>query len=238
MNTKQLTYTIIAFLFALSANAYTFAPADTIVYKKDRKETLKGKIFDSPLVLKTSPTGLIWGGIFPFTSEYRLLGEITTSRTQSDQVGVSYLGKNLLYKIVEKAINTPTTEIYKVSGWKLQYAHKFYLLTKRMHAPTGFFFGPLIAYSYAHVSIGLSRYYTHTYYDFHNFNANMIAGVQIAKRDRISFELYIGGGYKNNTLFYHASTTRYAQLDTTDFLWTPYTTHLNAVFGLNLGYAF
>ena len=239
MNKTKIKYsiTVLVILFSIGTKAFAFSPTDTIYYTKKKADNLKSKIFDPPIVLKTSPTALLWGGIFPFTSEYRFLAEVTTGRAQSDQAGISYLGKNILYKALEKAANISTDEVFKVSGWKLQYAHRFYLIPKRKHAPNGFYIGPMVAYSYAHVSIGLQRHYSQTYYDFHNLNANLIIGLQVAHQHSITFDIYAGAGYKSNTLYYHATTLRYAQLSTTDF-WPTYTTHVNAVFGVNLGYAF
>ncbi len=224
-------------LSAFPAFAFAFVPRDTIQLKTKKINNLKDKIFDAPMILKTSPTAFLGGGIFPFTAEYRLMLEMTTARNQSDQVGISLLGKSILWKLYEKAYNYTSTEVYKISGWRIQYAHKFYLLSRRGHAPSGFYFGPLISYANAHLAVGLSRHYAHTYYEFHDLNANLVFGVQAAHRNRTSFDLYFGLGYKNNTLYYHATTYRYAQIDSKD-LGKVYNTHINAIFGINLGYAF
>ena len=202
-------------------------------------ETLKDKIFDSPIILKTSPTAFLYGGIFYFTAEYRFMVEVTTGRTNSDALGISVLGKSILFKLIEKSNNITTIDVAKVSGWKLQYVHKFFLIPRKKHAPSGFFFGPLIQYTNAHISEGLARYYTHTYFEFHNLNANLIIGVQTAHKNRLSFEVYAGLGYKTNTLYYRATTYKYAQIDAKKYFdYPPYLTHLNAVFGINMGYAF
>ncbi len=235
----KLNYLLFVFLFALATSAVAFSPADTIQLKKKKIQEVKDKIFDSPIVFKTSPTAFLGGGIFPFTAEYRLLIEITSARTQSDQIGISLLGKSVIYKLVEINQNTSTIDVGKVSGWKFQYAHKFYLLGRRGHAPTGFFFGPLIQYSNARLSEGLARHYSHTYFEFHNINLNLMAGLQIAKRDKIAFEIYFGLGYKSNTLYYHASTYRYAKIDASKYIDSKtYLSHINAIFGINLGYSF
>ncbi len=234
---RPITFLVLVFLFAFVAQASAFAPYDTIRLKEKKIQQLKSKIFDAPIVIKTSPTAFLWGGIFPYTAEYRVLVEVTTGRTQTEQIGISVLGKSLLYKMIEQANNISSIGKAKVSGWKIQYAHKFYLIGRRKHAPTGFFFGPLIQYTNARVADGLARYYSQTYYDFHNFNANVMIGVQGAYKRRVTFEVYGGLGYKQNTLYYHATTFRYGPINTSDF-WEGYSTHLNGVFGINLGYAF
>lgn len=89
---------------------------------------LKRKEYYQPVVLKTSPTALLWGGIFPFTSEFRFMAEITSTRTQSEQVGISYLCPNFF---LATAAAYSSIQL-KASGWRLQYAHKFYLIRKEI----------------------------------------------------------------------------------------------------------
>lgn len=235
--TTQLKYFLFIFLSLLFLEAKAFVPRDTIVLKKKKIENLKEKIVDAPIVIKTSPTAFLYGGFFPFTAEYRLMAEVTTGRTQSEQASFSILGKSILLKAIEKAYNYPTTEILKVSGWRVQYAHKFYLISKRKFAPSGFYFGPLLSYSETHISEGLSRYYSKTYYNFKNFNANLMIGVQVARKNRVTFEVYGAVGYKSNKAYYNSNSKLMGQLDTSDF-GILYNTNLNATFGINLGYAF
>jgi hypothetical protein len=238
MKRKKITYLIFFsfMLYNLSSSAYT--PIDTLIIKKPKVRTLKDKIFNSPLVLKTSLTGLLWGAIYPpFTAEYRLIAEITSGKKQSEQIAISVLGKNLFYKALEKASNIPTDYIFKVSGWRLQYAHKFYLVNRRHYAPYGFYVGPLVSYTDAHISVGLNRYYHQTYYDFRHLNADIIAGLQVGKMNRLTLDIYAGAGYKTNKVFYHATTYSIIPYDTSGF-GDIYNTHLNVVFGINLGYSF
>ncbi len=224
-------------LYSFTITASEFAPVDTIVLKKSIQSNLKEKIYNAPLVLKTSPTAFLWGGVFPFTSEYRFMAEITTSRKQSEQVAFSILGKNVFLKIIEKAAKQPTDYVFKVSGWRVQYAHKFYLVNKRHHAPYGFYVAPLFSYTNAHIAIGLNRYYRKSYYDFRHFNANVIAGVQAGRIDKLTIDIYGGFGYKSNKVFYHFMNNTMIPYDTKDF-GNLYNTHFNMIFGINLGYSF
>ncbi len=232
-----IKYILFVFLFASYVGVNAITLGDTIRFNKKRIVDFRDKIIDAPIVIKTSPTAFIYGGIFPFTAEYRLMAEITTSRTQADQASFSVLGKSMLLQAIETASNYSTSEILKVSGWRVQYAHKFYLISRKKFAPSGFYIGPLLSYSNAHIALGLSRYYTHTYYDFRNFNANVMIGLQAAKKNRVTFEVYAAAGYKSNKLFYHATSSNIGQLDTSDY-GILYNTHINATFGINMGYAF
>ena len=235
---RKLTYLFlfVAVLLHFTAGA---VETDTIYKKKIKQETneLREKMFLPPLVIKTCPTAILSGGVVPFTAEYRLMMEITTGKRQSEQLAVSFLGKSLFVKAVEKLANIPHNEYYKINGWRVQFEHKFYWIGRRHYAPYGFYFAPMVSYANAHVSIGLQRYYTDTYYDFRNFNIDGVIGVQAGKINRLTIDLYAGLGYKSNKLYYHADSYRTAQLDTKDF-GDLYNSHLNGVAGINLGYSF
>lgn len=210
---------------------------DTIIKKAPKKENLKSKIFTPPLVIKTSPTAFLWGAIFPpFTSEYRLMLEISSGKRQSEQLGVSYLGPNIFLGIVERAANIPRDYHYKVEGWRVQYAHKIYLVGRRHYAPFGFYVAPMVSYANARVSIGLKRYYQGAYFDFRHFNINGIIGVQAGKVNRVTFDIYAGLGYKTNKVYYRHNSFKILPYDTKEF-GTLYESHLNGVFGINIGYA-
>jgi hypothetical protein len=225
-------FSISLILFSFSASA--FNDGDTIRVHPFIK---KKKTFPfQPLVLKTSPAAFLWGGV-PLTSEYRLMAEITTGRTQSDELGISYLGKNVAYGAFEKLNKTSNARTLKVSGWRFIYAHKFYLVNHRHHSPYGFYVAPLFSYTNAHISLGLNRYYHQTYYDFRHFNANLVLGIQTGKFKRLTMDIYAGGGYKSNTVYYHASSFNIFKFDTTDF-GKFYNGHLNLIFDINLGYSF
>jgi hypothetical protein len=235
---KYFFLTLVLFVLTNSTvNALISLPIDTIFFTKKKQETLKDKIINAPIVIKTSPTAFLGGGFFLYNSEYRLMVEITTGRRQSEQAAISFLGKGVLLKLAEKAANYKSNEILKITGWKVQYAHKFYLITKRRYAPSGFFVAPMFSYYNTHISIGLDRFYHHSYFEFSNLNADIMIGVQAAHAKRLTFEAYCGAGYKSNLFFYHATSYSGGKIDTTDFPFI-YTTHLNLLCGINLGWAF
>jgi hypothetical protein len=231
---KKLTYYFSFLIICSSLHCMAFE-GDTIVLKKSKPENLKSKIFVPPLVLKSSPTSFLGGAVFPYTSEYLFMAEISSGKRQSEQFGISYLGKNWLLKAYENSLNMRNT--FLVNGWKVQYAHKFFWIGRRHYAPFGFYFAPMISYSNARIALGLKRYYEHAYFDFRHFNINGIIGVQAGKINRVTLDIYGGFGYKTNRVFYHSGDFKFSPYDTKDF-GEFYNSHFNVLFGINVGYAF
>ncbi len=190
-----------------------------------------------PILIKSSPTAFLWGGILPFTSEYRLMAEVPSAKKQSEVISFSYLGKNIFLGAVQKLSAVSSNRILKVSGWRFQYAHKFYLVRHERKAPYGFYVAPLISYSNVHVSIGLNRYYHQTYFDFRNLSENLVIGVQSGKSKHFSTDIYFGMGHKSNTTYYHAGSYHIFQYDTSDF-GDFYNGHVSVIFDINIGYRF
>lgn len=192
----------------------------------------KRPVYYQPLVLKTSPTAFLWGGIFPFTSEYRFMIEINSGRKQSEQLSLSWLGKGLFVRAANGFLN----QDIDVIGWRIQYAHKFYLIGRNKFAPYGFYVAPLISYANAHISSGKKSYNRGAYLDFRHLNINGIVGIQLGKLHRLTFDAYAGLGYRKNKVFYHYANGRLVPYDTNEF-GDLYNISLNAVFGINLGYS-
>lgn len=218
-----------------SLRSHAFLLTDTIINSKKKPESLKSKIFVPPIVLKTSPTSFLAGPVFPYTSEYLLMVEITSGKRQSEQFGLSYLGKNWFLRAFEKSINM--NNYFIVKGWKIQYAHKFFWIGRKRYAPYGFYVAPMISYSNARISLGLNRYYQHAYFDFRHFNINGIIGVQAGKIHRLTLDIYGGLGYKSNKVYYHGGDFQFSPYDTKEF-GEVYNSNLNVLFGVNLGYSF
>ncbi|MGZ4159123.1 MAG: hypothetical protein ACXVED_19325, partial [Bacteroidia bacterium] len=150
-------------MMLLSFSASAFNDCDTLRLKPVMKQK---KAFPSqPLVLKTSLSSFLWGDV-PLTSEYRIMAEITSGRTQSEELGISYLGKNIFYGAIEKLSHVPAISTLKISGWRVQYIHKLYLVNHRHHSPYGFYVAPVFSYTNAHIALGLNRYYHDSYFDF------------------------------------------------------------------------
>ncbi|MFL5762711.1 MAG: hypothetical protein ACJ77K_02140 [Bacteroidia bacterium] len=235
MNLKKVKYLSVLCLSVLCFHAHASVPSDTIritpVIKKKKPYPVQ------PLVLSTSPTGLLYGGAFPFTSEYRFSAEICGSRKQSDRVSISYLSKNIIWGLLDLASGTSQQRTIKASGYRLQYTHKFYLVNHRHHSPFGFYVGPHVSYANAKIFLGLNRYYKDSYFDLRLFNANMIVGVQMGKPGRLTVDIYAGAGYKSNEFWYHATSYRILKLDD-DYFGDFYKSHFNGIFEVNMGYSF
>ena len=237
MNFKRITFFFILFLILNNPSIKANILGDTIRVSIPQKKKKPFPPFQ-PLVLKTSVTAFLAGGsVLLFTSEYRLTAEITTGRKQSDQVSISYLGKNVLYWGFEKISKQSSSDILKVSGWRFQYAHKFYLVNRRHYSPYGFYVAPHFSYSNAKIAWGLNRHYNNTYFDVRHFNANVIVGVQVGKLSRLTMDVCFGAGYKTNTIYYHATSYRITKFDTQE-LGEYYNGHLHILFDLSLGYSF
>ncbi len=221
--------TTVFFLISLLNSSLIAGEGDTLKLKPLTPQ----KSYYQPLVIKTSPTALIMGGIVPFSSELRLLMEIASSRTQSEQVGVSYLFPSILFL----ADSSSLSQKLKVSGWRFQYAHKFYIIRKSRYSPYGFYVAPLVSYATAHISPDRNSANNQEYYLFRHFNINAVAGIQIGKFHRVTMDSYFGFGYKINNVFIHYASNKVVPYDTEEF-GELYNMPLNVVFGINLGYSF
>ena len=235
MDRKTLKYLLLLCSLLAGFSAQADMEGDTIRLTPVVKQ--KKPYPFQPLVLETSPTGILFGGVFPVTSEYRFTAEMTSGRKQSEQVSISYLSKNIFYALFEGATKVANQRTLKCTGYRLQYAHKFYLVNRRHHSPYGFYVGPHVSYTNARVSLGLTRYYRNSYYDFRHFNANFIFGVQMGKASRLTVDICGGIGYKNNELYYHATTFRVSKLDSEDF-GLYYNNHIHLLFDVSMGYSF
>ncbi len=233
---KRFACFFLLFLAVGCIHTYAISLTDTIKLNTGVKNKKTYPV--QPLVLKTSLTSILaGGGLLLFSSEYRLTAEITIGRKQSDQVSIGILSKNIIWKIIENATKVPTNDVLKVTGWRLQYAHKFYLVNRKHHSPYGFYVGPHVSYTNAKLSFGLNRFYNQTYYDIRHFNANIIIGVQVGKIGRITMDISGGIGYKSNTIYYHYNSYTMTPYDTSD-LGILYNNHLHLMFDYSLGYSF
>lgn len=235
MKFKNVIVFFTLFLSIDSAFASKTLLGDTIRLAPVEKKKLIYLI--QPLVIKTSITGFLAGGVIPFTSEYRFTAEITSGRKQSEQVSLSYLGKNVIWAAFEKGSKLPLNDILKVNGWRIQYAHKFYLVNRRHYAPFGFYFAPHFSYTNAKIAPGLNHYYRNAYYDVRHLTADLLFGVQMGKIKRMTLDICAGLGYKSNTIYYHVSSNKSFKYDSSDF-GSYYNNHFHVLFDLSMGYSF
>jgi hypothetical protein len=222
------------FLLLLLSCSLAQAQVDTI--KQKHIELKEKKSFPrQPIIIKTSPTAiLLGGGVFPISAEYRLMVEMTGNRKQSEQLGISLLGKSILWKVLENAPGSGQIT-YKIRGVRIQYAHKFYLVSRRGYAPHGFYFAPMFSYASVHASPSKAAFTRNIYYDFKNISMNMMIGVQTGKTKKMSMDIYMGPGYKTTTVRLHYSNGTSKPYPGEEF-GPLLNTHLNFVFGINIGF--
>ena len=147
---------------------------------------------DYRFTIKTNPMaalgGPIWLVIVPVTGEYKVLFEARTSRTQSVEVGASYLGPSILLNLDEIA---DSTDKVGISGFRLQAAYKFFL-TKE-NAPEGFYVGPHISYATATIK---NKDNPVDFIDATKINFNVLFGYQLITSGGFTLNIYTGLGYK------------------------------------------
>ncbi len=197
----------------------------------------KAKIQKS--LLKTNPTTILAGpmtifndsgGVFPFTSEYKLLYEVPIAPKQSLQIGVSYLTKNIFLLAAGTDTGRTARDIRNISiaGFRIQGMFRYYLGKENL-SPKGFYVGPHASYAYTKLGIkSAPGYYLH----FVNWNINAILGYQLVIRQKVGLDFFTGLGYRNNTLEENAPNTSKV-VNRNEFL----TGRLKISFGFSFGVA-
>ena len=150
-------------------------------------------------IIKTNPLTILWGSI-PLTAEYRVMVEQTSSKNQSDQIGISYLGKSPVLKLFEDS--TEDSNLLIVRGFRFQASHKFYInklgdllgLPFSEYAPHGLYISPHLSYSTAKFSTKFlnSR---DVFIRITHFNVNFLVGYQLI-HDFWALDFFVGLGYK------------------------------------------
>lgn len=201
--------------------------------KKEIEEKINSYNRRVSTILKTNPFAIFWGSI-PFTAEYRVVEEIKIGTQQSISVGISYLGKSPIVKLIEDSL-VPNNKIrFYIKGIRLQYAHRFYL-TKNRQAPFGKFIGIQASYSSAKASL---KYYAsqNRYVKATHFNINAVYGKQKILGENLSLEYYVGMGYKKNIWYTVSNPHVIKPVNKEDMGF--YGTPVNFVFGINVGFGF
>jgi hypothetical protein len=232
MNLQKILYSFFFSLLLQSISAHILTPIDTIrLSQVEKKITPYPR---QPIIIKTNPTAILWGPIL-CTAEYRIMVEVPSSKNQSMQIGISYLGKSPVWAIMENQKKTGVRQDFIVSGLRVQVANKFYLVKKKYGSPFGFYIAPQVSYSNAHIAIGKSRAYRKAYYDITQFTANVLAGFQVGRGKRFTADVFAGIGYKKNTWIYHINSFHSKPYDTKDF-GAFYNSHIKLTLGINFGW--
>ena len=215
MRLQKIIYFFLFSLMLQSMNANTLAPDDTIRLNPVQKS--KPAYPRQPTIVKNNPNSIIWGPVV-LTAQYMIVVEVPTSKNQSMQVGISYLGKSPIWSVIEQKTKGAYHPLhFVISGYSLQIANKFYLVRKKYGAPFGFYVAPEVCYSNAHISMSVQRYYRKNYVDATQFSASLIAGLQVGRKKRFTTDVFAGVGYKKNIWFYHVNSFQNAPFPTKDF---------------------
>jgi len=185
-------------------------------------------------VIKTNPMAMIIGPIV-FSSEYRIAIENVTSRNQSVQIGISYLGQNSILKSQYEG-DTLYTQ-YGISlilrGYRAQLSYRFYI---NDDAPNGLYFAPHLSYSSAKVFQKQNNYiYKDEYFKFTYVNFAGMVGYQILANKTIALDMFFGMGYKSNNFDLFEKNQFKAQDKEGLYMFGE---NFKMYLGFNLGYAF
>jgi len=217
---KQFSNTIILLIFIIHYPLF-------IIHSQAQDEEIAplgvSQLADNPqavnTVIKTNPLAILWGSI-PFTAEYRVMIELTSAKNQSDQIGISYLGKSPVLKLFEDSIEDLNLLI--VRGIRFQASHKFYInklgdllgLPFSEYAPHGLYISPHLSYSTAKFS---TKFFNSrdVFIKGTHFNINLLFGYQLI-RDFWALDFFAGLGYKKNSWIEHYQQNP-APINTSEF---------------------
>lgn len=186
-------------------------------------------------IYKTNNAVILFGpGPVPlWTSEFRLVYEITTSSHQSSYFGVSYIYKGVLFNFYTNQM-VPNPQIYNLilNGFKVQLGHKFFLNMADRYAPIGFYFSPRFTY-YTFIfgdKWGRANGY---YLKAEHFDIVGLMGFQGSLAQKFIVDIFMGLGYKKNSFWEVAGNGKYVNLDISDL--PLYNSPLKLVLGINYG---
>jgi hypothetical protein len=193
------------------------------------QEAAKAK--DFRFTIKTNPFsalgGPLWAIIVPLTAEYKVFFEAKTTKSQSIQVGLGYLGSSPIFKSLGDVGGDTTITS---SGFHGQLWYKFFLTSDK--APGGFYIGPHFSYASAKIksSIDASNYMKAS-----KLNVHCAFGYQVITKGGFALDIYTGIGLKNrkyDLTHIGGSNSVFTDLDIKD------KTTVSVPLGFSFGYAF
>jgi hypothetical protein len=221
-------------LIGLFLGSLTFRGQELLDYNHTRPAPMKW-----PRILKISPGNTLLGPITGLTAAYGIIYETPVAKRQSIQVGCAFIGKGLIFRILENASSAPPYGLSILeTGMEFQFAYKFYLSKKKRVAPKGWYAGPLFHFTSGGVGTTYGYRMQGNYIAFEKFDANLIYGCQLIRKSGrgLVIDWYVGGGYKQVVAVKHFSPTYSAPygLDGNPLLNSPF----NFILGLNIGWGF
>ena len=198
-------------------------------------------------IFKTNPLSVLSGEIPIITSEYRGILEYVADYKSSYTAGISVytMGPILKTALGQDSAFTGagfTAQDFALLGFRAQLGYRFYPLGMANKGaigstlpPKGVFLFGLVSYSDARLFL---RSNSSNQIQFSHFNATANVGYQFVIEKLITFEIYLGTGYKNNQIIEVSRTNRQAignQLAPDSFI---YDSNLKVNFGFNFGIIF
>jgi hypothetical protein len=177
---KKLTYVLIIGFATLIIGTRGYS--QDAANQKDFKFTVK----TNPLSALGGP---LWVTIIPITAEYKVLFEAQTTKKQSIQIGLGYLGSSPLVASIGDLDGD--TSIFS-TGFHGQLWYKFFLTSD--NAPGGFYIGPHVSYASAKLKNSIEK---DNYFKATKLNINVVFGYQIISKGGFALDIYTGLGFKN-----------------------------------------
>lgn len=221
---------------------FTYLFCISLICLKCQNDSISPPLISSPqvynIVYKSNPFTAFLGPI-PFTGEYRLAVDIPITKDQSLQTSLSYLGKSILFALLEDTAFGNQLK-FIIYGYRLQLTYKFYPAAFRFNnnknvnlSPLGFYAGPHISYSYARISTPyLNRY--GLYMSAEHFNIDLLAGYQFELLEPVIIDIFAGLGYKKNIWYEYYSPGK-KRVISRPFDFPPYYWDLKIMLGFNIG---
>jgi hypothetical protein len=145
--------------------------------------------------IKTNPLAAMGGPLYvafvPISGEYKVLFEVKTTRKQSIETGLSFLGPSLFLNIDEISNSEETVSGVNTSGFRVQLAYKFFLTSDE--APRGFYVGPHVSYAKASI---VNKDNTDDEFTAVKLNMNVLLGYQLITKGGFALNLFTGLGFK------------------------------------------
>jgi hypothetical protein len=180
---KTAKYLLIIGLTLLFTGSPVLAQQTTA--EKDFKFTVK----TNPLSAMGGPLFVAW--VVPITAEYKVYFEAQTTKKQSVQIGLGYLGSSpLVASIGDLGGDTSIVS----SGLRGQLWYKFFLTSDK--APAGFYIGPHFSYAAAKLK---NSEVPDEYFKATKLNINVLFGYQIVSKGGFAIDFYTGLGLKHKT---------------------------------------
>jgi hypothetical protein len=185
---------------------------------------------------KSSPFAVFGGGVFPFTSEFRIAQEFTTHPYQSTQIGFSVLRKSPLIFLLEDTAFNQRGDRFTVKGWKFNLAKRYYLRSKS-YAPYGVYISPSFTIASAVISTEFAQKRGY-YIKATNYDASILMGAQPIIKEFFAIDMYVGLGYINRVWNEHYDVQHKRRaIDTREVL-GPFWTPVKISAGMNFGFGF